>query len=56
MSRVPDQEESENTYVLDAEDAAEMARLLDQDKVINEDVNVHGFLRYPPLFPNLCSR
>lgn len=38
MSRVPDQEESENTYVLDAEDAAEMARLLDQDKVINESM------------------
>ncbi len=42
--------ENESTYVINAEDAAEMARLLDQN------VNVHGFLRYPPLFPNLCSR
>ena len=38
MSRIPDPEESENTYVLDAEDAAEMARLLDQDKVTNEEM------------------
>src|SRR5713226_1413469 len=30
--------ENESTYVLDAEDAAEMARLLDQDKVINESM------------------
>jgi len=30
--------ENESTYVINAEDAAEMARLLDQDKLINEDM------------------
>ena len=38
MSTSPDpaEKQSENTYIIDAEDAAEMARLLDQDKLLTE--------------------
>src|SRR6266852_7513435 len=36
MSTSPEFAESQNTYVIDAESAAEMARLLDQDKLITE--------------------
>ncbi len=36
MSTSPEFAESQNTYVIDAESASEMARLLDQDKLITE--------------------
>ena len=36
MTTSPDASQNENTYVIDAESAAEMARLLDQDKLITE--------------------
>lgn len=40
MTEYPSSNESDNTYVLDAESAVEMARLLDQDKIMTK--SMHG--------------